>query len=452
MSRRIRPKPEFALQQRVEQMWEEFDYPDQDIPPVPFELDGGGGAFSVQIAASDGPDIEKQKADFISVGVSDGDVIQAAVDLLHASSAARGGRIILGSGSFNIATGSVDLGEDIILQGVGHDETRVVTTDTSGTMIATDGNCTVRDLMVSGGGGSVVGIDLGGECAVNHVAFEFCDVAIIPDNEAIITRCRCKLGVGQFVDATNIYTDLYIGHNIDVTQIALGASTQVIVIGNRMGEEITVNGGEDILIVDNIFEAVVPSVDYTIKVANANHVVIARNNLANMGGAEGIQLDTCTDSEVSGNVIESTDTGILLTGCDRINVVGGLIKWAGLHGLEIAGSSHCIVEGLRVFGASQNSTNTSDNIHLSGDSDRNLITGCQLQSAQFSFPRCAVNVSASTCDCNMVVGNDLGDPADYGTDALNDAGTDTQLTYPNDPTYGDNFTDCDTSPSSPTSP
>lgn len=57
--------------------------------------------------------------------------------------------------------------------------------------------------------------------------------------------------------------------------------------------------------------------------------------------------------------------------------------------------------------------------------------------------RYGVNIGG---DCNMVVGNDFGDPADYGTDALNDAGTNTRLFWPADATYGDNFTDCETSP------
>ena len=59
--------------------------------------------------------------------------------------------------------------------------------------------------------------------------------------------------------------------------------------------------------------------------------------------------------------------------------------------------------------------------------------------------RYGVNMAGG--DCNIVVGNDLGPSADYGTDALSTAGsTNTQLTYPADPTYGDNFTDCPTLP------
>lgn len=65
MSRRINPKPEFALQQRVEQLWERFDYPDQDVN-VPFELSGGGGGMThILIVSTSEPDEIQEKADFV---------------------------------------------------------------------------------------------------------------------------------------------------------------------------------------------------------------------------------------------------------------------------------------------------------------------------------------------------------------------------------------------------
>lgn len=80
------------------------------------------------------------------------------------------------------------------------------------------------------------------------------------------------------------------------------------------------------------------------------------------------------------------------------------------------------------------------------DGDRNLVQNNRFIPS-IGFTNSAVNIVGG--DCNMVVGNDLGDPADYATDALIDGGTNTQLTWPADPTYGDNFTGCDTSPGSP---
>lgn len=45
-------------------------------------------------------------------------------------------------------------------------------------------------------------------------------------------------------------------------------------------------------------------------------------------------------------------------------------------------------------------------------------------------------------ECNMVVGNDLGDCDDWDIDCLLDNGLNTQLFYPADASFGDNFTDC----------
>lgn len=84
---------------------------------------------------------------------------------------------------------------------------------------------------------------------------------------------------------------------------------------------------------------------------------------------------------------------------------------------------------------------TSGNDCLSLDGNRSLV-----ESNKFiplvSSTKSAVNVIGG--ECNMVVGNDLGDPDDYATDALIDTGANTQLFYPSDATYGDNFTDCGT--------
>lgn len=83
-----------------------------------------------------------------------------------------------------------------------------------------------------------------------------------------------------------------------------------------------------------------------------------------------------------------------------------------------------------------------DGILLSGDSNYNRVANNQVVSRPSSHAQYAVNVSASTCDCNVVVANSGSDPADFTGDAINDAGTQTWLTFPADPTYGDNMFGC----------
>lgn len=80
---------------------------------------------------------------------------------------------------------------------------------------------------------------------------------------------------------------------------------------------------------------------------------------------------------------------------------------------------------------------TDDGVAIDGD--RNLVQGNRFV-PNVGVTNSAVNIVGG--NCNMVVGNDLGDPADYATDALIDSGIDTQVFYPADIVYGDNFTIC----------
>lgn len=137
--------------------------------------------------------------------------------------------------------------------------------------------------------------------------------------------------------------------------------------------------------------------------------------------------------------LTNADSSMTVTGDE--NELYGRIEGAAEHGLIIDGGSRNRVT-MHVQNSGDSADDTYDNIHITGASDRNLITDCVL------IPRTAGNQTryginiGGTGECNMVVGNDLGDPDDYGTDALVDTASNTQLFYPNDATYGDNFSDC----------
>jgi nitrous oxidase accessory protein NosD len=136
------------------------------------------------------------------------------------------------------------------------------------------------------------------------------------------------------------------------------------------------------------------------------------------GSGVGLSLELAPSSIVDGNFISSGQHGIVVDVSSSASITNNLIG---------------------PFGTA--TTNTYDGIILSGDSNRNLVQGNHLvPQAAGNVPRYGVNVSAAACDDTIVVGNDFGPAANYGTDALNDAGTGTILTYPNDATYGDNFT------------
>lgn len=54
-----------------------------------------------------------------------------------------------------------------------------------------------------------------------------------------------------------------------------------------------------------------------------------------------------------------------------------------------------------------------------------------------NLPRYGINIVSG--NDNIVVGNNLGAAADYGTAPIGDSGTGTILDYPSDATWGDNF-------------
>jgi hypothetical protein len=118
------------------------------------------------------------------------------------------------------------------------------------------------------------------------------------------------------------------------------------------------------------------------------------------------------------------------------------------QGLDLTANQAVVVGNIFANQGQQAATNAHDGVTINGD--RNLVEANRFIPFNPITPvtRSAVNIASG--DCNMIVGNDVGDPADYATDAIIDAGTDTWLVYPNDPTYGDNFTDC--TPTSPSSP
>jgi len=119
----------------------------------------------------------------------------------------------------------------------------------------------------------------------------------------------------------------------------------------------------------------------------------------------------------------------------------GVIDQCGQHGLLIDGASDNRISG-QFYANGSDTTDTYDNISITGASNRNFINQCVLRPRDSGAnTRYGVNVGG-TGECNMVVGNDLGDASDYGSDALNDTASNTQTFWPADATYGDNYVDC----------
>lgn len=153
--------------------------------------------------------------------------------------------------------------------------------------------------------------------------------------------------------------------------------------------------------------------------------------------------------EITHNTIRQPgESGIWMQGAQQCVVQGNIVEAPGEHGIYFDEVDDTIVSDNLIITPGLSSANTFDGIMIDGDSDNNHVHHNKIlpETGGPGDTRYGINIADATADCNAVVGNYLGDSTFYGSAPLNDAGTGTFLTYPNDPTIGDNFTDCGTSP------
>lgn len=182
-------------------------------------------------------------------------------------------------------------------------------------------------------------------------------------------------------------------------------------------------------------------------------LVISGNRI--YGGGVTVTTDSFRGT-ISGNIINAASAEVAAIDISAdldgdVSIEGNHIWGSIRHGIHLAdgpdneGAFNATIANNHIDSTGSQTANTYDAIHVSGAASRNYIHGNKIVPS--SVTRYGINMAGSG-DCNVIVGNDLGDPDDYGTDAMA-PGSGNILTYPNDPTYGDNFTGCPTSPSSP---
>ena len=117
---------------------------------------------------------------------------------------------------------------------------------------------------------------------------------------------------------------------------------------------------------------------------------------------------------------------VLVSGCTVGTVAGNVMVSPAGHGVEVAGSSDVTVQSNVIDEPGHATDDTFDGVILSGDANRNLVAGNRvIPSPAPNATRYGINVSAATCDDNVIDGNFLGDASTYGTASYNNAGTGT---------------------------
>lgn len=400
------------------------------------------GKIPYLVVGTDAPDQLKRVAGFICDGADDQTTIGEAISQLAAGS---GGEVLL-AGTFALS-GTITLAAGVSLRGFGISATVLDYAPTTGPVITVASDLHIRDLFILG---SVTDIGIGGtdqdRVTIDNVWFASVTKCIdLSGDYWTITNCgESTIGGGAtyFLQDDGPFTRCRMVNNNVRGDIDMGDGTDWLVEANNMEGAIIADGGTRGVIVGNVWldGANPQTVGSMIQVANFSDLVVG-SNIIPANGWNGINLDTVIQAIVASNSVWFGDVNIILTGCTRVIVTANHTKWPASHNIHLSGCTECNVTANQVIAAT-----SADNIRLAGD--RNMIEGNMSQAVDgFSVADVGINIVSGSC--NIVVGNRLGDPADYGTDALTDSGTDTQLTYPNDPTYGDNFTDCGGSPSSP---
>lgn len=414
---------------------------------------GGGGDPSFLIAASDALEVEKSKADYLCDGEDDDFEIMAAMNQV----ATNGGvRIVLTSGTFFVRPDMVQLREDVHLHGMGRLSTviRQMAGSAAGATVTINdpgADAMISQLTISGSGGTTGTVCLdattSAQLTIEDCWFDFATTAIaFAGRDLLVSQCR-SFSVTSFllvgaasreirlsnnyirgvINMGNAVSWQFVDNLTDSTLVGTDARG-VVIVGNHWTNVGTIfsdglieldqdNTGDaenpGCVIAGNTFDA---QYNYAVHAEN----VVGLNVVGNSSNNGFYLLVDCPAAVVEANTLDdtgdsaATDHAAVLVQGDDCLVVGNNLNW------DVSGAG--LTDGIGVAG------------------DRNVVQTNKVKPSPHTGFETRYGINVISGNDNIVAGNMLGSPAAYSGDALNDAGTATQLTYPNDATYGDNFT------------
>lgn len=467
----------------IERLWRRLNRPGKTNDPE-LGVGGGEGVMSViDVAASNASDLSKSRAQFVCDGVDDHVEIQAAIDLLGES----GGRVLLSEGTFWVDTNQIYLFHQaglfvgISLEGQAFGNSILRTTNPNGAIISPYNFSTIKNLRLMGNntdagiGGSqfdTVGIGVGGNVVKIHnvYASSLKSVVRLSGNQWTIDRITIPSGGFRLIHpGTGGFRDIAVENCYANAFVDMGNSVDVRIVNNFLAVSIIGTDARSWLIANNLWigsavfnEALIElGVDNTGDFAEDGCLVVGNeaqgNSFLYADGVRGLTdvgnhtylgahyFNNCHELIVGNNntkyaygIFSEDSAAFTFKGCS-----GGIVQgnsafefWAG--GFRFENSDDFIVTGNIAGNEDFLTDNTWDCYHIVNSNKIQLMSNTCLPRVVNNKARYGVNVVSG--QGNIVVGSNLGDPTDYGTDALNDAGTDTQLFYPNDATHGDNFT------------
>jgi hypothetical protein len=144
---------------------------------------------------------------------------------------------------------------------------------------------------------------------------------------------------------------------------------------------------------------------------------------------------------IANNIFENTNaarTSITVRGSSSgVRIEGNYLEDLGREAIRLDLASNCsVVNNFMGYGQYGEGF---DGILIANDSNDNFIFGNDVRFEGFGAnPSSGVKVADVACENNRIVGNIMNYA--YPTAPITDLGTGTSLSWPNDPTYGDNFT------------
>lgn len=410
--------------------------------PGTWKLAGGsGGAFTLLVAASNSTTADKDAADFVCDGTNDEVVLQDVIDTYGTGDVLR---VHLAPGSYSIdAQVDVDCAADVYLVGLEHSElfeqgAVYLGKETVGdfSMFACSGNGKVRSFVglyidefttetitspvievatgvrlrmdhcgvnafTGSAGQAAIGFVAAGKLTLDHCDIESDGIAVdIPANDSVLSVVIRK-------------SYLYAGGAHAVNVVTTIANSDVLL------DEAWIDGG--VRIDGDTGFTPLPEL-------RAYDCIISGQNT----NSPALYLTDVDRVEIIGGRYRSSSisatAALRLSNIERGLITGIEVEFASGHGMWLADCDDLVVEGNNLEGYGRGTDATYSGILLDGDTNRCSIISNRLRHGYGSGnrPLYGVRVDDSTCDDNLVEGNDLLGSAKTNGDEFSDAGTGTR--------------------------
>lgn len=329
----------------------------------------------------------KTQADYVCDGTNDHLDIQAAIDALPAT----GGEVLLLDGTYNIEV-SLVLDSYQTLRGCGRSTILTTTTANLDIITATGGSGTektgilIADLCIDGNAGGVTN-DIG-------IYWEYVD-------NSKILNCWL-LDNGE--------------HGINLVY-----SDKNTLLGNTCSD----NAWEGIRLDDSNGNSIVSNPcdgnDWNIGLVNSINNSITSNICQD--GEIGIYLELSAYNSITANTcIGNSESGIVLTNaCNVGTIANNICQRSGEYGISVASSDNVLVSHNTCTENSQTTTNTTDDIYVTGGSYCSIQANTCRAGALTKKPRFGINIGLN-CTKILVSNNDLYNDG-FVTGVFTDDGT-----------------------------